>query len=335
MRKAIWMICILLCGCAAPAGTAEGGTAIFGFNGESKEGIYHLVSGQQGNQVYYYDGGSDMDVPLCNLPNCEHTDPTCPSLALTAYEDKRMSIPPLYAGDQLYLFYENTSTLENVLCTAKVDGSDRKELMQLPQDIIVSAVIEGDKLYMTCNGMAVDEDGALTGTSNTYKNYVISLGDKQVKQLETEESTALYYLGSYEGTVYAQAVSDTGGIYQTDLVTISENKIEVKKENVQTLSHLIGKYAYWNRNGLIMQCDVTTGEDKQYWTPVNGDYKIQSIRPDGLMVLLQENSTGDTWDMYYADLCHKKIIQSEDTPAGFFHDNLLVKTGEQGLLKKG
>ena len=196
MRKEILITCVLLCGCTAASSSHQTGTAILGYNGISEAGIYHLVTNDSGSLVYFYDREADMDVPLCNRPNCEHNDPSCNAAALTTYDDKRLSTPPMYVGNCLYLCYENTSTLENVLCTAKQDGSDRKEYMKLPNDILVSAIIEDDLLYMTFNGMERDENGMITGTGNEYKNYIASLSDKKINEIKSDPTTALYYLGS-------------------------------------------------------------------------------------------------------------------------------------------
>ncbi|MBP3238233.1 MAG: hypothetical protein J6M24_03955 [Lachnospiraceae bacterium] len=105
--------------------------------------VYQMNNGHQ-NITYYYDAKQKLEVPLCNKPDCTHTN----EKDCLAREDMQM---PLIIDKRLY-FYGKSTDKEKVMGTSlfccKTDGSDRKEIAVFEDtEEILAGYYEDGKYY--------------------------------------------------------------------------------------------------------------------------------------------------------------------------------------------
>ena len=117
MRKILCVLCLLLvcCGCSNKEKKDSEAYVIDAFPSVSEQGVYHIVKGKIGNQLYFYDGETNQDVPLCAKPNCDHNNNQCEAYLITQYKDTVMNYPPMPYEGKLYGVYMNMQTGNNYL----------------------------------------------------------------------------------------------------------------------------------------------------------------------------------------------------------------------------
>lgn len=89
-------------------------------------GYYFMMQDRPGNVLEHIDAETCKRVIVCNQPQCDHADNTCPAV----FEDEQYEQAVWYYQNHLY-FIKSTQEGQAILVQTNADGTDRKELFEI------------------------------------------------------------------------------------------------------------------------------------------------------------------------------------------------------------
>ncbi len=131
------------------------------FIAECETGYYYLW----GHFIFYADKETMESVPLCNKPDCRHTEETDSEKVYycNAYLAGRSVLPFIqYYENEIYTiegFNATEKREENCLVKISPDGSKRERLTKVPQNAVLA--IHRGYLYSAINGDRVTDGGKI------------------------------------------------------------------------------------------------------------------------------------------------------------------------------
>lgn len=342
MRKfIIFLFLFFICtGCSNQKTSTTEEYSIFGFHGISEKGIYHIVRNEIGNQIYFYDVEANQDVALCAKPNCDHKNESCDAVSLAVYKGKQMSNSPIYYNGDLYMFYEDRMTASSVLCKSSESGSNRKEIVELPEGIITSAMIYHDKLYVTFNLLNYDADGYAQGLSEIYHSYSIDLESKKVTEIDVSDKVAISFLGVDQQKIYLETIDfEDDTALEKSLYTIDDNNTDLSLYRKTAPGDNLFLYQgtmYFLNDHKIMKLEADTNTISEYMDLKNKEDNMRvSNDPNGLMTLTIINDQ-ESVRYQFIDLSSGTIIPTEEIIVNKLGDSYIVEdqSGNYHLLMR-
>ncbi|MCR0327931.1 hypothetical protein MKA58_11060 [[Clostridium] innocuum] len=210
------------------------------------DGIYY--SSSMDNQPYmcFFDKKSKKKVPVCQKPNCKHNDMNCSAFQLGTYKDSILQTFTFYKN-RLYLYYiGKTNNQNDVIMTADLDGNNRKEWFQVPDNSLINqSFIYQDMMFISYNVLG-EIDDYQTGVIST-QLYVYDMNEnteKLIDKTESNKDSFLVFIGFQDGKAYyieSDIQKEQKPIYEYDLKTKKtkcinyENTIETSMLYQQTL----------------------------------------------------------------------------------------------------
>lgn len=338
MRKILCVLCLLLvcCGCSNKEKKDSEAYVIDAFPSVSEQGVYHIVKGKIGNQLYFYDGETNQDVPLCAKPNCDHNNNQCEAYLITQYKDTVMNYPPMPYEGKLYGVYMNMQTGNNYLCSMEEDGSDRKEILKLTDGAIASLMIYKNKAYICLETFEHDENGKIGRLAENYLTYIGDLTNGKLTQLDLDEDSIVNFEGVWDKQVMYMTIKEENDNVKGVLMSLSEDGKENKVflDNMSTLNAFLYKGSiYSNDNQQIKKLDLKTKEEADVCQVHTDGCTLDSgvNDPFGLMRITCVKDNRFVKEIY-VDLEKKQQVSIEGNIYTKYKDGYLVMD-EQGLLK--
>jgi len=248
-------------------------------------GLYYWES--SGGRLMYYDKASKQQVPLCNRPNCKHTDDACNAAFYTytigSIEFYKNMI--FYYGDSVYIIGDDSSGYVNVYKVA-YDGSSWEKYMPL---------FKAEKTITVENDMTkVEWRQPDVFLHKEYVYYVdnsesqpklrrILMGGSEIEVVAEAqgERAMLYRVKCYGDFVFFQSAHYIGeeifgGIYAYN---VKNGEVVLVKVDAIRDYYIVDDMLYFEMEETIYQYDLKTGIQKE----------------------LPVKCMKDTWNSYYVD----------------------------------
>lgn len=338
MRKLLLCLFLILCvGCGSQDEKESAKYTIYGFDGVSEKGIYHNVNTSIGNIVYFYDFESDQDVPLCAKNNCNHKNENCDAFKLMNYkDDTKMKLSPMYYEDNLYYVYENVIFGTIYLCRSNEDGTNRDEIVKLPEGVLSSGMHYQNKFFYTLNYLEKDEQGNTKGTSNLYKSYIYDFSTNKNIEIEHGKNEQLAFLGTYDDKIYLKKFDMEK--HSTNLCVFDEKNQKFKSvlsddNNKTTFIYNGGIYNLKGQDTVVMT-SLETKEIKELLTlkDIKGKANVAQNDIHGIMTVIYFDDDVRQKDRYI-DLETKEEIVS-DHQVVYKNGKEYIIVDENGIYSK-
>ena len=313
-------VCVL-CACSSHDDVSSGTkAAIFAFPGVGEEGIYHNVRTTQYPRVYFYDFKNDVDVPLCSKVNCNHDNADCDAFKLSYYKNKEITLrcDPIPFGDTLYLIYEEPSFGIAYLCSSKLDGSERKELLKFAKNsIIESAMFFQDSFYYTLNTFEVDEKGNKLQYAYNYSSYVFNLKDGSSQKIPGKKAIANRFMGTLQDKAAIMRIdgknkNSVGALYTLE----KDNKLKLIEDTYKQKNSFLVEDHYYDfdtKTSTIYTINpVTHKADKLMQVKLPKGYQVGSVNTTNfammeIRLIKDKRYTGSLW----IDLDEKTVVETK------------------------
>ena len=242
----------------------------------TKDGYYYLkyMETEEGGQqlIIYLDVKSMLEIPLCNKPNCKHTDENCNALVgegslitnqknLILIEDSRDFVRDFRKNGGTVTMtggapsFMSSESGPQTIYSINLDGTNRTKLLELESGMRLQTpyVVSGNKLY---------------AVKYETKQNTVDGGDGSFSSSMSQENEELVCIDLEKKTVTVICDfkdKDIIGVYKNRLI-IESRYSDVDPSTVDTYNDAEFFKYYNNMDRSIISFDVSTKEEKTYIT---------------------------------------------------------------------
>lgn len=174
-----------------------------------------ILTKEDNIRVCFYEPKSDLYLPLCNKPNCDHQTENCAAVTLAKQSDWIG-----YHNGKLY-YCSSDERRVTKLYSADLDGENVKKLGTYQHELSWGRrIFDGDSLYLATNDDVFADEGDYKGVFTELLRIDLETG-KETSVIEAQKALVpgYYLLGIYGDKLYYEDRIEGNRLMERDLTT--------------------------------------------------------------------------------------------------------------------